>query len=194
VRFLSLIALAYGAGLATDFALTGSVMWSFGMSVRQVLITAGFAFVLSLIVANVGGRLAGVILTRRPGLDEGTGARAGDPLLAISGDKRSGMFFLPLSMATLAFGYYICFLICLSGDAIWVLALAPLGAGIATLYWNEWPCYKIAHFWLASRDRLPWSLTEFLRQCHSGGILRKNGNHFEFRHRRLQVSLAEQQP
>lgn len=193
-RWLSLIVLAYGAGLATDGALTGSVMWKFGMSVHQALITAGFALVLSGIVANVGGRLAGVVLTQRPEWDAGTGARAGDPLLAISGDRRSGMYFLPLSLIMLALGYYICFLICLPGDTIWVLTLAPLSAVIATLYWNEWPCYKIAHLWLAWRNRLPWSLSEFLHQCHNGGILRKNGNYFEFRHRRLQASLGEQRP
>jgi hypothetical protein len=33
-----------------------------------------------------------------------------------------------------------------------------------------------------------------LSQCHEGGILRKNGNHFEFRHLRLQESLRTVTP
>jgi hypothetical protein len=68
--------------------------------------------------------------------------------------------------------------------------LAPLGAAVATIFWNEWSCYKLAHLWLVITDRLPWGFTEFLDDCQRLGLLRKDGNHFEFRHRRLRASLA----
>lgn len=183
-------AAAYAAGVVTQ-AVRGQESWLFGLTLREFGIAAFVAIVLCLIVANLGGRVAGWILLRRPTMDARMGARAGDPLTAIRSDRRSGAAILVVATIVLAAGIALYDILFLPVGAIWNLCLVPVSACIAAFIWNEWICFKAAHLWLALHGRLPWRLSAFLRQCHEGGILRKNGNHFEFRHRRLQEGLQK---
>jgi hypothetical protein len=146
------------------------------------------------LVANVGGRIAAWILLRRPEIDARMGARAGDPLAAIQSDKRSGVVIFVIATTVLGAGIALYDAAFLTVAACWNVCVAPLGAVIAASIWNEWLPFKVSHLWLAMRGRLPRHLGVFLRQCHEGGILRKNGNHFEFRHLRLQESLRTMTP
>ncbi|HEY3734643.1 MAG TPA: hypothetical protein VGL63_12075 [Streptosporangiaceae bacterium] len=179
---------AYAAGVVTQ-AVRGQAGWLFGLTPSEFGAAAFVAIMLCFVIANLGGRIAGWILLHRPGIDAHMGARAGDPLAAIRSDRRSGAAILVVGTTVLAAGIALYDVVFLPADAIWNLSLAPVSASVAAFIWNEWICFKVAHQWLALRGRLPWRLSLFLRQCHEGGILRKNGNHFEFRHRRLQESL-----
>jgi hypothetical protein len=179
---------AYAAGLSTQ-ALRGQADWLFGLNLRQAIIAAFVSTLASYTISNLGARFAGWILLHRPAIDAKMGARANDPLAAILSDRRSGVAILAVSSITLAGG--ICFydFLFLPAAAMWNLCLAPVGAFFSAFIWNEWVNFKVAHLWLVARGCLPRQLSGFLRECHSGGILRKNGNHFEFRHQRLQESL-----
>ena len=106
----------------------------------------------------------------RPEIDAKMGARAGDPIGAISSDRRSGEAIFALSSITLAAGDSIYCAISLPFQSFWTVALAPIGAIIATFMWDEWVCFKAAHIWLVCAGRLPWQLTSFLRECHDGGF------------------------
>lgn len=190
VRALLAVMLACGVGLVAQLLLTGRIDALFGLSPEQMIVGVFFATVLCYAVANFGSRAAAWILLRRPALDAIMGARIGDPLRVIESDRRSGIVVFILSSVTLAAGYSAYLLIWLPQGPIWTIALTPAGAGITIFMWNEWICFKAAHVWLAFRDYLPWPLAPFLQACHEGGILRKNGNYFEFRHLRLQEGLA----
>ena len=179
---------AYSAGVVAQLA-RGHPGWLFGLTPRDFGFTALTATVLCFVVANLGGRIAGRILLSWRQMDARMGARAGDPLAAIRSDRSSGAAII--GVAVVAFGAAVALFdrLFLPADAIWDLCLVPVSACVAAFMWNEWICFKAAHLWLASRGRLPWRLSLFLRKCHEGGILRKSGNHFEFRHRNLQDSL-----
>ena len=188
LRALATAAIAYAAGVITDAGLR-HLDWLFGLSARDFGILAAVATVLCYGIANLGGRIAGWILMHRPQIDARMGARAGDPLAAISSDFKSGCAIFAVATVTLAAGLAVYDVVLLPADAIVNVCLVPVSAIIAAFIWNEWICFKSAHLWLVARGRLPLQLSDFLSQCHDGGILRKNGNHFEFRHRRLQESL-----
>jgi NACHT domain len=191
-KALAVACTAYGAGVISQEAYGRGFSWLFGFSGKEFGIGVLVATVLCYLVSNLGARLAARILRSRPDLDAKMGARADDPVNAVKSDERSGWTILFLSSLTLGAGDLIYHLIWLPTDSCWTVSMAPIGGVIATFMWSEWICFKAAHIWLASRERLPWQLILFLEECHDGGILRKTGNYYEFRHRRLQESLAEQ--
>jgi len=190
LSWLSIVLLGYGTSLVTQFTLYDSLSPLLGLSARQWAAGLAFAVMAALTVSVIGGRIAASILRANPALDATTGARAADPLAAIRSDRRSGIGMFITATATLAAGFMVYYLAFLPSRTIWAVCLAPVGGTVATFFWNQWACYKAAHVWLAIRDYLPWRLTRFLRDCHDGGILRKNGNRFEFRHQRLQRALS----
>lgn len=179
---------AYASGVVTQIA-QGKSAWLFGLTPREFGIAAFVATVLSYVAADIGGRIAAWILLRRPGIDVHMGARAGDPLAAITSDRNSGVAIFIVATVVLSAGIEVYDVQFLTVSASWNVCLAPVGAFIAGCIWNEWVSFKVSHLWLAMRGRLPRRLSGFLNQCHQGGILRKNGNHFEFRHLKLQESL-----
>jgi hypothetical protein len=179
---------AYVAGIAVQLT-RGHPGWLFGLTPRDFGFAALTATVLCFAVANLGGSIAGRILLSWRRMDARMGARAGDPLAAIRSDRNSGAAIIAVAVIALGTAAALFDWLFLPAGAIWNLCLVPVSACIAACMWNEWICFKAAHVWLALRGRLPWHLSLFLRQCHAGGILRKNGNHFEFRHRNLQDSL-----
>jgi hypothetical protein len=196
VRFARAVAaaiVAYASGVVLQTTLRRT-SWLFGLTPREFGTAAFVATVLCFLVANIGGRIAAWILLRRPEIDARMGARAGDPLAAIQSDKRSGVVIFVIAATVLGVGIALYDVAFLSVAACWNVCVAPLGAVIAASIWNEWLPFKVSHLWLTTRGRLPRHLGAFLRQCHEGGILRKNGNHFEFRHMRLQESLRTMAP
>ncbi|CAI7978101.1 putative NTPase (NACHT family) [Frankia sp. Hr75.2] len=76
-----------------------------------------------------------------------------------------------------------------------------LGAGLASgsivgivvcLLRGAWGSYFLARCWLAFQGRLPWRLAGFLADAHEKrGVLRQSGAIYEFRHLKLQQSLAK---
>jgi hypothetical protein len=190
LKATSAICLAYAVGLAFRVVVHRTNGWLFGFSGRQVTVGLLFAVPIGFAVAYTGARLAAWILLSRPGLDSSMGARTGDPIGVIRADRRSGMAVFAVALVVLTGGDCLYSLLFLPLFALWAVSLAPVSAAIAVCMWDEWASFKAAHIWLAVRGHLPRRLAPFLQECHRGGILRKNGNHFEFRHRRLQDSLA----
>ncbi|MFE7119726.1 hypothetical protein ACFU99_30350 [Streptomyces sp. NPDC057654] len=70
------------------------------------------------------------------------------------------------------------------GIAGWV------GASAMMLLMSPWSRWLLAKGWLATAGRVPWSLMEFLRDAHHGGLLQRSGGVYRFRHLRLQEHLA----
>ena len=186
---LTFVVCAYAAAVISNLAVRGQFDWLFGLTAHQSLVGLVFVSVLCFGVAGISGRTGARLLRSSETLDARMGAKAADPLDAITFDRRSGVFISLYSFAFLAAGFSTYSLVFLPRITLWGLLACPSGAAITTFMWNEWACFKAAHVWLALRDRLPWRFASFLRVCADGGILRRNGNHFEFRHRRLQRSL-----
>ncbi|MER6847653.1 hypothetical protein AB0A81_26930 [Streptomyces flaveolus] len=52
--------------------------------------------------------------------------------------------------------------------------------------------FRLAHYWLALRGRLPWRLMHFLADAHEHrGVLRRVGAVYQFRHAELQRRMAD---
>ncbi|WP_041540312.1 hypothetical protein [Catenulispora acidiphila] len=54
-----------------------------------------------------------------------------------------------------------------------------------------WLRFRVAHFWLWRQGMLPFELFTVLEHMHRLGILRRNGGHYVFNHRRLREQLVE---
>ncbi|KAB8165765.1 hypothetical protein FH609_015270 [Streptomyces sp. 3MP-14] len=63
------------------------------------------------------------------------------------------------------------------------------GAAAVLFLLSPWSRWLLAKCWLASRGVVPWSLMEFLRDAHAGGLLAQGGGTFRFRHLSLQRHL-----
>ncbi|NES29973.1 hypothetical protein GCE86_07155 [Micromonospora terminaliae] len=191
---LPFVVLSYGGCLLAVSTTATQPAWRFSLGPVDFWVGMILATVVAPLVGFLGALVAARLLRANSRLDSGTGARATDPLEAIHGDRRSGIGMLVLATGTLGAGYLMYYAVLLPGEAAWGLLAAPAGGLVAMLYWNVWVRYKTAHLWLACWDRLPWRLVTFLRACHQGGILRKQGNYFEFRHQRLRKRLAAVEP
>jgi hypothetical protein len=75
-----------------------------------------------------------------------------------------------------------------------------LGIGIASglvigltfgFYHAASPGFRIIGWWLAMRRKAPWRLKRFLREAHRLTVLRQFGPTYQFRHKELQLRLAE---
>ncbi|MEV6777263.1 hypothetical protein [Streptomyces syringium] len=64
------------------------------------------------------------------------------------------------------------------------------GASVMLLLMSLWSRWLLAKSCLAIAGRVPWSLMEFLRDAHHGGLLQRSGGVYRFRHLRLQEHLA----
>lgn len=62
--------------------------------------------------------------------------------------------------------------------------------GTSSLALSAWGRLGTARIWLALTGRAPWRLMGFLDEAHRRGVLRQSGALYEFRHLRLQQSLA----
>ncbi len=190
VKALSLVVIAYASTMTVELiVLRGDIAWFSGLTSFQILTGLLFAIVLCFGVSYLGGRLAAITLLKHPAIDAGMGARTGDPLRVIANDRRSGLVVYLISLITLSAGDAVYRALFLPASSIWWLATPPLSALIVISMWNVWVRFKAAHIWLVLRGQLPWPLVPFLTECHDGGIFRKNGNYFEFRHKSLQEAL-----
>lgn len=72
------------------------------------------------------------------------------------------------------------------------LAAGPvigLAFGFGAHAWGRW--LLLARIWLPVRGRLPWAVWAFLTDAHEREVLRQTGASYQFRHARLQETLAE---
>lgn len=75
-----------------------------------------------------------------------------------------------------------------------VVGIAVLLPGVfftlLVLMGRAWPRFVVARFWLAARGKLPWRLMTFLADARRRELLRQAGGVYQFRHIRLQETLA----
>jgi len=80
------------------------------------------------------------------------------------------------------------------GDANMLLGVAMLLPGVfialLVLMGRAWPRFVVARCYLAVRGRLPWRLMAFLADARHRELLRQAGGVYQFRHIRLQETLA----
>jgi GTPase SAR1 family protein len=165
-----------------------------GGSRRRLVDWTLVAVVFVSLVSFIGGGIAAQILQNNKGFDSRMAAQAKTPSAAVHSDRNSGLGMVAL--AWLCNGLLCAAVLLLSsGRGVVVDIYIGLGTGLcaslsATMLFNGWLPYKIAHIWLASRRKLPWPLAVFLDEAHQNGALYQNGSSYEFRHERLRVSLA----
>ncbi|MCG0065808.1 MULTISPECIES: NACHT domain-containing protein [Streptomyces] len=70
------------------------------------------------------------------------------------------------------------------------MALPGAVFGLLLLLTRAWPRYVLTRLFLAARGRLPLRLTGFLADARRRGLLRQSGGVHQFRHVRLQETLA----
>lgn len=69
--------------------------------------------------------------------------------------------------------------------------LLPAAAfGLLVLLTRAWPRFVVTRLCLAARGRLPWRLMAFLADARERELLRQSGSVYQFRHVRLQETLA----
>ncbi|WP_338697224.1 hypothetical protein V2W30_16050 [Streptomyces sp. Q6] len=72
----------------------------------------------------------------------------------------------------------------------WTVVLPGAVFAYFLLLSRAWPRFVLARLWLWTRGRLPWRLFAFLADARRREILRQSGGTYQFRHIRLQESLA----
>ncbi|WP_406332334.1 NACHT domain-containing protein [Streptomyces sp. NBC_00203] len=77
------------------------------------------------------------------------------------------------------------------GSEVGIAMLLP-GTFVAllVLMGRAWPRFLVARVYLAARGRLPWRLMAFLADARRRELLRQSGGVYQFRHIRLQETLA----
>jgi len=78
------------------------------------------------------------------------------------------------------------------GQAVIAGIVFGLAVGLAVCLTRAWGTYAFTRLWLALRGRLPLQFMRFLDDAHNRGVLRQVGGVYQFRHARLQASLATQ--
>jgi len=75
--------------------------------------------------------------------------------------------------------------------AVGIAVLMPgMFFALLVLTGRAWPRFVVARVYLAARGRLPWRLMTFLADARRRELLRQSGGVYQFRHIRLQESLA----
>ena len=78
------------------------------------------------------------------------------------------------------------------GDGLGIGVASGLVIGLTFgFYHAASPGFRIISWWLALRGRAPWRLKRFLREAHRLTVLRQSGATYQFRHKELQLRLAE---
>ncbi|MFI2027011.1 NACHT and WD40 repeat domain-containing protein [Streptomyces buecherae] len=80
-----------------------------------------------------------------------------------------------------------------ANSADWFTGLGPLiGASLTLILLTSraWPRFLLVRAWLALRGELPWRLMAFLADARRRELLRQVGGVYQFRHIRLQETLA----
>jgi hypothetical protein len=181
----------------------GSLLWRPGSTFAGLEFSGGAlarflelflaAAISTTLIGYAGGTLTAVILRSFPKIDmTRTGARARTPAEAVRKDRNATLVIGALAwlvhggiMAALLFVVFG------AGGVLPGLLSGGAAAVTAGTIFTFWARYRPVHAWLALRGRLPWRLMDFLREAYLLGVLRQNGNFYEFRHARLQECLAE---
>lgn len=78
------------------------------------------------------------------------------------------------------------------GDGLGIGVASGLVVGLTFgFYHAASPGFRIIGWWLAIRHQAPWRLNRFLREAHRLTVLRQSGPTYQFRHKELQLRLAE---
>jgi hypothetical protein len=160
--------------------------------VSRVLAAVGGGVVAATVIGLIGGTITGVILRSAKNLDAAVaGARAVSPAIAVRRDR--GATVVTAVLATLVSGCTAAFTTHAAYGLGFVAGLSGgfVGAFSACMVFNAWPVFRLAHAWLAAKDKLPWRLIAFLEESRKYGVLRQEGISYTFRHLRLLESLAE---
>lgn len=158
----------------------------------RVLAAVGGGVVAATVIGIIGGTITGVILRSAKGFDAAVaGARAASPAIAVRRDR--GATVVTAVLATLVSGCTAAFTTHVAYGLGFVPGLCGgfVGAFTACMVFNAWPVFRLAHAWLAWKDKLPWRLMAFLEESRRYGVLRQEGISYTFRHLRLLESLAE---
>lgn len=199
IRNLPKLALGVISGLVSIGSQVGFVALFYGFAEARVLPKIWFALLVgsvaavavTSIVGAAGGIITAMILLNASVLDSHTGASAKTPTESMHNDRSA--FLIIALLSWLVNGIIVDVVVgLLIGRWINVgLVSGFAAAASASLMFSFWPLYRIAHFWLAMRGKLPWALMRFLEDAHACGILRQNGIAYEFRHAMLRASLAD---
>ncbi|MFJ1876865.1 NACHT domain-containing protein [Streptomyces chartreusis] len=74
---------------------------------------------------------------------------------------------------------------------VWIAVLLPgVFFTLLVLTGRAWPRFVVARIWLATSGKLPWRLMTFLADARRRELLRQSGGVYQFRHIRLQETLA----
>ncbi|MFI1210878.1 hypothetical protein ACH4UV_25135 [Streptomyces sp. NPDC020802] len=113
-----------------------------------------------------------------------------DELLA--GERRAALLTLGVVAPLIGLGCGLHSLLTDHGTVdFWVAFTKGMtGAVIVLVALSPWCMWVVSKAWLAVLGRVPWSLMEFLRDAHGGGLLQRYGGTYRFRHLRLQEHLS----
>ncbi len=78
------------------------------------------------------------------------------------------------------------------GDGLGIGVASGLVIGLTFgFYHAASPGFRVITWWLAIQRKAPWRLKRFLREAHRLTVLRQSGATYQFRHKELQLRLAE---
>lgn len=193
---MSLLSVAVAVGLGSLLWRSGSTFAGLdfsGGALGRVLMLLPVGAIGTTLIGYAGGTLTAMVLRSLPKIDmTRTGARARTPAEAVRKDRNATLIIGAL--AWLVHGVIMAallFVVFGAGGVVPGLLSGAAAAVTAGTIFTFWARYRPAHAWLALRGRLPWRLMDFLREAYLLGVLRQNGNFYEFRHARLQECMAE---
>lgn len=176
-------------GLITPFVSTDLSRVAYAVTLQSAL-----CLIAGLLVGTVAFLLEGLGTTADTSRPAGSRASLRDDLRAL---------LTTTTVATLIIGLFWLALIAAMGrilgsapegglrlSAQWSLALGPI-VGLTSGAGAAWLRFTYARLWLVARGLAPWRILDFLDDAHDRGVLRRIGPAYQFRHARLQTSLAQ---
>ncbi|SDT49846.1 NACHT domain-containing protein [Actinoplanes derwentensis] len=149
----------------------------------------------------IGGILAGTVAFLIEGI--GTAAGPGHPAgsrASLRADRTA--FLTTTAIATLTVGSTWFGVLTMLNQATEPLPMSPLRVsvqcalllgpiiGLTSGAGSAWLRFTWARLWLTARGRAPWRVLDFLDDAHDRGVLRRIGPAYQFRHARLQSTMA----
>ncbi|HEX4818545.1 MAG TPA: NACHT domain-containing protein [Nonomuraea sp.] len=146
------------------------------------------------LIGAAGALVTGLLALVMPTLPARTRPRGTTPRATLHANRRATAIAAAQYGITAAVVFTACTAALAPAASLWIPAgiaaavygwVAACGAGLWT-----WIHYKITHFRLAAKGRLPWRLWTFLEDQHQRQTLRQSGTAWQFRHAVLQHHLA----
>ncbi|MFI1483331.1 NACHT domain-containing protein [Streptomyces sp. NPDC020747] len=164
-------------------------VWLVHRPVRTVILDAVVPFVaFGVLIGAIGGCASGVYRALNTPSDT---MRAAGPRSTLRTDRDATLARSAIA-ALLAGGVCLVLISAMPpGNALGTMHTEVwVQVGASSLALSAWGRLGSARIWLALTGRAPWRLMGFLDEAHRRGVLRQSGAHYEFRHLRLQQSLA----